>query len=78
MVRLEKKDDNVNLNYLIASNSRGKGLASNMLKRAMLEVEDFWKDINVSNSLYAKANSNDGKNCFSVGICFHDVFVLMI
>jgi len=47
MVRLEKKDDDVYLNYLIASNSRGKGLASNMLKKAMIEVEDFWKDTNV-------------------------------
>jgi RimJ/RimL family protein N-acetyltransferase len=47
MVRLEKEGDDVYLNYLIASNSRGGGLASNMLKMAMVEVGDFWKDINV-------------------------------
>ena len=47
MVRLEKEDDNVYLNYLIASNSRGKGLAGNMLIMAMVEIENFWKDIKV-------------------------------
>ena len=47
MVRLEKEDDNVNLNYLIASNSRGKGLASNMLKMATVEVEGYWQNINI-------------------------------
>ena len=47
MVRLEKKDDDVYLNYLIASNSRGKGLAGNMLIMAMVEIENFWKDIKV-------------------------------
>jgi len=47
MVRLEKEDDNVNLNYLIASHSRGKGLASNMLKMATVEVEGYWENINI-------------------------------
>jgi len=47
MVRLEKEDDNVNLNYLIASNSRGKGLASNMLKMVTVEAEVYWKNINI-------------------------------
>ena len=48
MVRLEKKDNNkVILNYLISSKSRGKGLASRMLKMAMNKVINYWENINV-------------------------------
>ena len=35
LVRLEKDNNEVLLNYLIASESRGKGLATKMLKMAM-------------------------------------------
>ena len=47
MVRLEKKDNEVLLNYLIASESRGKGLASEMLIMAMNELKNYWHNIYV-------------------------------
>tara|TARA_B100000315_G_scaffold175348_1_gene163860 strand:+ start:841 stop:1314 length:474 start_codon:yes stop_codon:yes gene_type:complete len=47
MVRLEKENGEVVLNYLIASQSRGKGLASRMLKMAMNEVENHWQSFKV-------------------------------
>ena len=47
MVRLEKENGEVVLNYLIASQSRGKGLASRMLKMAMNEVKNHWQSFKV-------------------------------
>jgi RimJ/RimL family protein N-acetyltransferase len=47
MIRLEKKDKKVLLNYLIGSESRGKKLASKMLKLAINEVVDYWENIKV-------------------------------
>ena len=47
MVRLEKKDKTILLNYLISSESRGKKLASKMLKLAMNEVAEYWQNIKV-------------------------------
>ena len=47
LVRLEKDNSEVVLNYLIASQSRGKGLASKMLKMAMNEVRSHWQNIKV-------------------------------
>ena len=47
LVRLEKDNSEVVLNYLIESQSRGKGLASKMLKMAMSEVRSHWQNIKV-------------------------------
>ena len=47
LVRLEKDNSEVVLNYLIASQFRGKGLASKMLKMAMNEVRSHWQNIKV-------------------------------
>ena len=47
LVRLEKDNSEIVLNYLIASQSRGKGLASKMLKMAMNEVRSHWHNIKV-------------------------------
>ena len=47
LVRLEKDNSEVVLNYLIASQSRGKGWASKMLKMAMNEVRSHWQNIKV-------------------------------
>ena len=47
LVRLEKDNSELVLNYLIASQSRGKGLASKMLKMAMNKVRSHWKNIKV-------------------------------
>ena len=47
LVRLEKDNSEVVLNYLIASQSRGKGWASKMLKMAMNEVRSYWQNIKV-------------------------------
>ena len=47
MVRMEKKRKEILLNYLIAPQSRGKKFASKMLKMAIVELNNHWKDINV-------------------------------
>jgi len=47
LVRLEKDNSEVVLNYLIASQSRGNGLAGKMLKMAMNEVRSHWQNIKV-------------------------------
>ena len=44
MVRLEKEDSKVFLNYLIAPQSRGKRLASKMLKIAINQVRNYWNN----------------------------------
>ena len=79
MVRLEKDNSEVVLNYLIASQSRGKGLASKMLKMAMNEVRSHWQNIKVfaftfpeniasiksleRAGFYLESSSNE-KNCY--------------
>jgi RimJ/RimL family protein N-acetyltransferase len=79
MVRLEKENGEVVLNYLIASQSRGKGLASRMLKMAMNEVGSHWQNIKVfaytlpeniasiksleRAGFYLESSSNE-KNCY--------------
>jgi RimJ/RimL family protein N-acetyltransferase len=79
LVRLEKNNSEVVLNYLIASQSRGKGLASKMLKMAMNEVGSYWQNIkvfaytlpeNISSiksleraGFYLESSSNE-KNCY--------------
>ena len=42
LVRLEKENNGVVLNYLIAPKDRGKGLAKVMLEMAMDMKEDYW------------------------------------
>ena len=79
LVRLEKDNSEVVLNYLIASQSRGKGLASKMLKMAMNEVGSHWQNIKVfaytlpeniasiksleRAGFYLESSSNE-KNCY--------------
>ena len=79
MIRLEREDNNVYLNYLIATQSRGKGLASNMLKMSMLKVSRYWKNIKVfaytlpaniasikslEKAGFTLENSSNKKNCY--------------
>lgn len=47
LVRLEKDNNEVVLSYQIASQYRGKGLGTKMLKMAMNEVENHWQNIKV-------------------------------
>ncbi len=47
MVRFEKKENKILLNYLIAPHWRGQRLASNMLTMAMIELNNYWKNIKV-------------------------------
>ena len=47
MVRLEKDNNEFVLNYPIASQTRGKGLAGKMLKMAMNEVRSYWQNTKV-------------------------------
>ena len=47
LVRLEKDNNEVVLSYQIASQYRGKGLGTKMLKMAMNEVENHWRNIKV-------------------------------
>ena len=47
LVRLEKKENIIILNYQIAPEFRGKGLASKMLTIAMTELNNYWKNIKV-------------------------------
>jgi len=79
MVRLEKEENKVFLNYLISPHSRGKGFASKMLNMAMVELNNFWENIKVlaytlpeniasikslgSAGFYLE-NSSDEKNCY--------------
>ena len=79
LVRLEKDNNEVLLNYLIASESRGKGLATKMLKMAMYKVRSHWKNIKVfaytfpkniasiksleKAGFYLESSSNE-KNCY--------------
>ena len=79
LVRLEKDNSKIVLNYLIASQSRGKGLASKMLKIAMNEVRSHWQNIKVfayalpeniasiksleRAGFYLESSSNE-KNCY--------------
>ena len=79
MVRLEKEDNEIILNYLIAPESRGRGLASKMLKMAMIELNNYWKNIKVfaytlpdnivsikslENADFSLKNSSAKKNCY--------------
>ena len=79
LVRLEKDNSEVVINYLISSQSRGKGLASKMLKMAMNEVRSHWQNImvfaytlpeNIASiksleraGFYLECSSNE-KNCY--------------
>ena len=79
LVRLEKNNSEVVLNYLIAYQSRGKGFANKMLKMVMVEVRSHWQNVKVlaytlpeniaSIKSLEKAgfyleNSSDEKNCY--------------
>lgn len=81
LVRLERRDNEIVLNYLIASEERGQGLASKMLKMAMDMKGDCWANIKVlaytlpdniaSKKSLEKAgftllNSAEGKNCYKL------------
>ena len=46
-VRLERENNKIFLNYMIAPEERCQGLASKMLELAMEMKEDFWGDIKV-------------------------------
>ena len=79
LVRLEKDNSEVVINFLISSQSRGKGLASKMLKMAMNEVRSHWQNIKVfaytlpeniasiksleRTGFYLESSSNE-KNCY--------------
>ena len=47
LVRLEKSNGSVTLNYLIAPEKRRRGLASIMLKLAINELKNHWSKINL-------------------------------
>ena len=47
MVRLEKNNNEIILNYLLSLESRGKGLASKMLQMAMKKVIRYWKNLTI-------------------------------
>ena len=48
LVRFKKKNkDEFILNYLIGPNSRGKGMASIMLKMTINDIKSYWENINV-------------------------------
>ena len=79
LVRLEREKNKVFLNYMIAPEERGHGLASKLLEMAMDIKEDYWGNIQVlaytfpeniaSNKSLKKAgfslvNSAEGKNCY--------------
>ena len=79
LVRLEKEDDEIVLNYMIAPEERSQGLAIKMLGMAMDIKEDYWGNIKVlaytfpeniaSKKSLKKAgfslmNSAEGKNCY--------------
>ena len=79
LVRLERKDDEVVLNYLIAPEERGKGLASRMLLMTMSEVNNYWQNIKVlaytlpeniasikslEKAGFTLESSTSGKNCY--------------
>ena len=79
LVRLEKDNGEIELNFLIASQSHGKGLGSKMLKMAINEVRNHWRNIKVfaytipdniasikslEKAGFSLVNSRDQKNCF--------------
>ena len=79
LVRLEKENNEVVLNYLIAPKERGKGLAKIMLEMAIDMKEDYWgnnkvlaytlpKNIPSIKSLqkagFFLVDSTDGKSCY--------------
>jgi len=81
LVRLERKDDEVVLNYLIAYEERGKGLASRMLKMTMSELNNYWQNIKVlaytlpeniasikslEKAGFTLESSTSGKNCYVI------------
>ena len=47
LVRLEKNGCEVNLNYLIAPDSRGQGLAPKMLIKSINQVKQYWNNIHI-------------------------------
>lgn len=47
MVRLEKKKNHILLNYSLASNARGKKLASVMLKMSINKIRHIWKNLDI-------------------------------
>ena len=79
LVRLEKEDNKVLLNYLISLQSRGKRLETKMLKLAMNEVRRHWPNNNIfaytlpeniasiksleRAGFYLESSSNE-KNCY--------------
>ena len=79
LVRLEKDNNEVVLNYMIAFHSRGKGLASKMLKMAMNEIKNYWQNVkllaytlpeniasieSLKKAGFTLENSSDEKNCY--------------
>ena len=79
LVRLEKDNSEVVLNYMIAFHSRGKGLASKMLKMAMNEIKNYWQNVkllaytlpeniasieSLKKAGFSLENSSDEKNCY--------------
>ncbi len=79
LVRLEKDNSEVVLNYLIEPKSRGKGLASKMLKMAVNSVRSHWQHTKVlaytlpeniasikslEKTGFCLENSSDEKNCY--------------
>tara|TARA_Y100000590_G_scaffold203436_1_gene230778 strand:+ start:17674 stop:18135 length:462 start_codon:yes stop_codon:yes gene_type:complete len=47
MVRFEKKKNHILLNYSLASNARGKKLASIMLKMSVNKIRNSWKNLDI-------------------------------
>ena len=81
LASLEKEDDEIVLNYMIAPEERGQGLASKMLEMAMDIKENYWGNIKVlaytlpeniaSKKSLEKAgftlmNSSEVKNCYEL------------
>ena len=47
MVRFERAEKAATLSYLVASSHRGQGLATTMLRLALVELADIWPEIRV-------------------------------
>ena len=80
LVRFEKNNDHVVLNYLIAPSARGKGFGAKMLSKALLEIRKVWNGLEIfaytfpnniasikslEKSNFLLVNKSENKYCFS-------------
>ena len=83
LVRLEKYENEVILNYLISTESRGKRLAVSMLKMAINELRCYWNNVKIlaytlpeniasikslEKAGFSLENSNE-KKCYVLNMC---------